>query len=77
MLTGAHGLGANSVSWAPAARAGSLVSVGGEKGGRRFVSGGSDCLAKIWDWEYAISFSYFHLPYHLATIPMTCAKIKI
>ncbi|MCJ1356331.1 MAG: GTPase-activating protein S13 [Icmadophila ericetorum] len=52
MLQGAHGLGVNSVSWAPAARAGSLVSSAPEKGAvRRFVSGGSDCMVKIWDWD--------------------------
>ena len=53
-LDGAHGLGVNSVSWAPASRPGSLVSASGgaDKGGaRRFVSGGSDNLVKIWDWR--------------------------
>lgn len=58
MLQGAHGLGVNSVSWAPAARAGSLVSSAPEKGAvRRFVSGGSDCVVKIWDWKYATTHS--------------------
>ncbi|MCJ1478979.1 GTPase-activating protein S13 [Lambiella insularis] len=52
ILSGAHGLGVNSVSWAPSARPGSLVSASPEKGAlRRFVSGGSDCLIKIWDWS--------------------------
>lgn len=52
ILNGAHGLGVNSVSWAPSARPGSLVSASPEKGAlRRFVSGGSDCLIKIWDWR--------------------------
>ncbi len=57
VLAGAHGLGVNSVSWAPATRPGSLVSAAGgpEKGAlRRFVSGGSDCLVKIWDWRYVV-----------------------
>ncbi|MCJ1382640.1 GTPase-activating protein S13 [Xylographa soralifera] len=52
VLKGAHGLGVNSVSWAPSARPGSLVSASPEKGAlRRIVSGGSDCLVKIWDWN--------------------------
>lgn len=54
ILAGAHALGVNSVSWAPALKAGSLVSVSGgaDKGAlRRFVSGGSDCKIKIWDWK--------------------------
>lgn len=55
ILNGAHGLGVNSVSWAPSARPGSLVSANPEKGAmRRFVSGGSDCLIKIWDWRLVI-----------------------
>ena len=55
LLQGAHGLGVNSVSWAPASRPGSLVSAAGgqdKTATRRFVSGGSDCLIKIWDWKY-------------------------
>ncbi|MCJ1407638.1 GTPase-activating protein S13 [Ptychographa xylographoides] len=52
ILQGAHGLGVNSVSWAPSARPGSLVSANPEKGAlRRLVSGGSDCAVKIWDWS--------------------------
>ena len=63
VLQGAHALGVNSVSWAPAGRAGSLVGGGGVGGGggggpggeggglRRFVTGGSDCKVKIWDWK--------------------------
>ncbi len=54
MLSPAHGLGVNSVSWAPATKPGSLVSASGgaDKGAmRRFVSGGSDNLVKIWDWR--------------------------
>lgn len=48
----AHGLGVNAVSWAPAAAPGSLVSSKPEAGGRRrFVTGGSDNLVKIWDWS--------------------------
>jgi len=56
----AHAIGVNSVSWAPAISAGSLVSVGGSNTNvhtntvnapnipRRFVSGGCDNLVKIW-----------------------------
>ncbi|KAF2667850.1 protein transporter sec-13 [Microthyrium microscopicum] len=48
----AHPLGANSVSWSPSLAAGSLSS--GAPGAatqpvRRFVTGGSDCLVKIWE----------------------------
>ena len=53
ILSNAHGLGVNSVSWAPSARPGSLVSKTGDNTvGRRFVTGGSDCLVKIWEWRY-------------------------
>ncbi|MCJ1461475.1 GTPase-activating protein S13 [Pseudocyphellaria aurata] len=49
----AHGLGVNAVSWAPAAAPGSLMSSKPEAGGRRrFVTGGSDNLVKIWDWSH-------------------------
>ena len=48
----AHVGGANAVSWAPAQAAGSLVSSKPELAAqRRFVTGGSDCLVKIWDWK--------------------------
>ena len=59
VLAGSHALGVNSVSWAPAIKAGSLVSAGSgnEKGAlRRFVSGGSDCAVKIWDWKSVQKF---------------------
>ncbi|UNI18150.1 GTPase-activating protein S13 [Purpureocillium takamizusanense] len=60
----AHGLGVNSVSWAPATSPGSIVSsapVGGGPaaaaaalaGNRRFVTGGSDNLVKIWAFDPA------------------------
>jgi protein transport protein SEC13 len=40
------------VSWAPAHAAGSLVSAAPTPGAqRRFVSGGSDNLVKIWEWS--------------------------
>ncbi|KAI9839950.1 MAG: hypothetical protein M1819_000142 [Sarea resinae] len=55
----AHGIGANAVSWAPATSPGSLVSSAtntnaagaGKERERRFVSGGSDNLVKIWEWN--------------------------
>ena len=53
----AHAMGVNAVSWAPAIMPGSLVSSKPELGSRRrFVTGGSDCAVKIWDWAY-VSFS--------------------
>lgn len=56
----AHGIGVNSVSWAPSTTPGSLVSSGagaGAGGVRRFVTGGSDNLLKIWSFD-AASQSY-------------------
>ncbi|KAG4028214.1 hypothetical protein MFRU_023g00510 [Monilinia fructicola] len=56
----AHGIGVNSVSWAPSSQPGSLVSAsaGGKEGGiKRFVTGGSDNLLRIWSWDQA-SLSY-------------------
>jgi protein transport protein SEC13 len=49
----AHGLGVNAVSWAPSNAPGSLVSTASQNttGIKRFVSGGSDNLAKIWIWN--------------------------
>ncbi|KAJ5653468.1 hypothetical protein N7490_000471 [Penicillium lividum] len=48
----AHGMGVNSISWAPAAFAGSLISANPGPGQqRRFVTGGSDNLVKIWDYS--------------------------
>lgn len=51
----AHGrLGANAVSWAPAMMPGALMSAGSgqQMGGmRRFVTGGSDNLVKIWNFN--------------------------
>lgn len=56
ILNGAHGLGVNSVSWAPSARPGSLVSTNPDKAAtRRFASGGSDGLIKIWDWRFVLT----------------------
>lgn len=52
----AHGLGVNSVSWAPATTPGSIVSSApgpGATGNRRFVTGGSDNLIKIWTFDPA------------------------
>jgi protein transport protein SEC13 len=57
VMFNAHGsLGANSVSWAPAMVPGQLISgqTGqGKESVRRFVTGGSDNLVKIWDWSAA------------------------
>lgn len=48
----AHGMGVNSVSWAPAAAPGSIISAApGTAQVRRFVTGGSDNLVKIWDYN--------------------------
>ncbi|MCJ1335983.1 GTPase-activating protein S13 [Bachmanniomyces sp. S44760] len=48
----AHGLGVNAVSWSPSMVPGSLVSSKPELGAvRKFVTGGSDNLVKIWDWR--------------------------
>lgn len=50
----AHGLGVNSVSWAPSTTPGSLVSsASGAQGLRRFVTGGSDNLLRIWAFDTA------------------------
>ncbi|KAG9247335.1 transport protein-like protein SEC13 [Calycina marina] len=50
----AHGLGVNSVSWAPSTTQGSLVSSsGGAQGLRRFVTGGSDNVVRIWSFDTA------------------------
>lgn len=52
----AHGLGVNSVSWAPATSLGGQVagSPGSETSGtRRFVTGGCDNLLKIWTYDAA------------------------
>lgn len=49
----ACGSGVNSVSWAPAVAPGQVTSASGNQAGsaRRFVTGGSDCQVKL--WEYA------------------------
>ncbi|KAL8781879.1 MAG: hypothetical protein Q9194_000072 [Teloschistes cf. exilis] len=60
VMIDAHGPGVNAVSWAPAMVPGSLVSSKPELGAqRRFATGGSDCLVKIWDWSQEQS-SYVH-----------------
>jgi protein transport protein SEC13 len=50
----AHPLGANSISWAPSLAAGSLSGSAApaaqqQNAVKRFVTGGSDCLVKIWE----------------------------
>jgi len=51
----AHGIGVNSVSWAPSTTPGSLVSSNpGPAGGvRRFVTGGSDNVLRLWAFDQA------------------------
>lgn len=50
----AHGIGVNSVSWAPSTQPGSLVSsTGGPQGVRRFVTGGSDNMLRLWAFDTA------------------------
>lgn len=52
----AHGLGVNSVSWAPSTTPGSLVSSApgpGAGGVRRFVTGGSDNTLRLWAFDTA------------------------
>lgn len=52
----AHGIGVNSVSWAPSTTPGSLVSsgAGSAAGGvRRFVTGGSDNTLRLWAYDAA------------------------
>ena len=57
----AHAIGCNAVAWAPAASPGSIVQTSGgapnATGSRRFVTGGSDNLVKIWSWKYALPCS--------------------
>jgi protein transport protein SEC13 len=50
----AHAIGCNAVSWAPAARAGSLLapSTGGRAAPvKRFASAGCDNIVKIWGFS--------------------------
>ena len=54
----AHGLGANAVSWAPATLPGQLTSAqSGTAPGpvRRFVTGGSDNLVKLWQYNSGVN----------------------
>jgi protein transport protein SEC13 len=49
----AHPLGANSVSWGPGAAAGALTATGSGNTApiaKRFVSGGSDGVVRIWEF---------------------------
>lgn len=65
----AHGMGVNSISWAPAAFAGSLISSNPGPGQqRRFVTGGSDNLVKIWDYKYVGREDFFSLAYLLTVV---------
>jgi len=51
----AHGLGVNSVSWAPSTSPGSLItsSPSPNQSLRRFVTAGSDNLLRIWSFDTA------------------------
>ncbi|RPB20238.1 WD40 repeat-like protein [Terfezia boudieri ATCC MYA-4762] len=54
-LIQAHAIGCNAVAWAPATTPGSIVQTSGSAPNassvRRFVTGGSDNLLKIWNWN--------------------------
>lgn len=52
-LVPACGAGVNSVSWAPAVTPGQVTSASGNQAGtaRRFVTGGSDCQVKLWEFN--------------------------
>ena len=53
-LFNAHAMGCNAVSWSPSVAPGAVASAtGGQQTAplKRFATGGSDCLVKI--WEYA------------------------
>lgn len=66
----AHGMGVNSISWAPAAFAGSLISSNPGPGQqRRFVTGGSDNLIKIWDYKYVFRVAFYGEPCVLTFYP--------
>ncbi|KAK8193246.1 putative transport protein SEC13 [Phyllosticta capitalensis] len=48
----AHSLGVNAVSWAPSIAPGAIASAQPSPGPlRRFVTGGSDCAVRIWEWD--------------------------
>jgi protein transport protein SEC13 len=51
----AHGIGVNAVSWAPSIAPGATTSAAQGPNApqplRRLVTGGSDCVVKIWDWN--------------------------
>lgn len=63
-------MGVNSVSWAPSAAPGSIISTTPSPGQlRRFVTGGSDNLVKIWEYKYVVL--QFLFIYH----NLHCSKI--
>ncbi|CAD6503233.1 BgTH12-02900 [Blumeria graminis f. sp. triticale] len=50
----AHGMGVNSVSWAPSTCPGSMSSSAGGQGGvKRFVTGGCDNVLRLWSFDTA------------------------
>lgn len=63
----AHGIGANSVSWAPATIPGALVQITGGAPNvnvtKRFASGGCDNNVKIWSYRSSLFFFHFILIY--------------
>lgn len=55
----AHAIGCNAVAWAPTTSPGSVVQASGSAPNstnvRRFVTGGSDNLVKVWLFKYVYS----------------------
>ncbi len=51
-LFNAHGMGCNAVSWSPSVAPGAVASAQQTNPAplKRFATGGSDCLVKIWDY---------------------------
>lgn len=72
----AHGLGVNSISWAPAAAAGSIISTNAAAGqSRRFVTCGSDNLIFIWDYKYVCTLAFAFEMFN-QTVVLTCYPIQ-
>lgn len=72
----AHALGCNAVSWGPDSTPGSIVQSGASTvspSNRRFATGGSDNLVKIWHFKY-IFLSLFLLHSQYITIVTTLSS---